>query len=46
MTAKKKKKTVTVWAQCLSASERFHLFLLENAIDYWIMSYHQQDVNP
>ena len=39
------KKTGTVWAQCLSASEISHLVLLENGIDYWILSYREQDVN-
>ena len=32
--------TATVLAKYLSASERSYLALLENAMDYWILSYH------
>ena len=39
------KKPVTVWAKYSNASERSYLALLENAMYYWILSYHQQDVN-
>ena len=34
------KKLVTVWAKYLSTSERFYLALSENAMDYWLLSYH------
>ena len=34
------KKSVTVWSKCLSVSERSYLALLENAMDYWVLSYH------
>ena len=37
---------ITVWANFLSASERFYLALLENAIDYWVFSSHLQDIIP
>ena len=40
------KNSVTVWANYLSASERSYLALSENAMDYWVLSYHYQDVNP
>ena len=33
---------VTVSAKYLSASERSYLAYLENATDYWVLSYHQQ----
>ena len=36
----------SVWAKYLTASKRSHLILLENAIDYWVLSSHEQDVNP
>ena len=29
-----------VWARYLSASEKFYLALLENAMDYVVLSYH------
>ena len=32
------KKAVTVWAKHLSASERSHLALFENIMDYWVLS--------
>ena len=34
------KKPVTDWEKYLSASERSHLALSENATDYWILSHH------
>ena len=34
------------YGKMLSASERSYLFLLQNAMDYWVLSYHYQDVNP
>ena len=37
---------ITVWTNFLSASERFYLALLENAIDYWVLSSHLQDIIP
>ena len=40
------KKSVMVWAKYFSASERSYLAVLENAVDYCFLSYHQQDVNP
>ena len=36
----------TVWANFLNASERFYLALLQNAIYYWVLSSHLQDINP
>ena len=33
------------YGKMLSASERPSLFLLQNAMDYWVLSYHYQDVN-
>ena len=33
-------KTITVWTHYLSLSEKFYLALLENAIDYYSLSYH------
>ena len=34
------KKSVTVWANYLSAFERSYLALLKIALDYWVLSYH------
>ena len=34
------KKSVTVWTKYLRTSERSYLGLQENALDYWILSYH------
>ena len=34
------KKSVSVWAKYLNKSERSHLALSENAMDYWVLSYH------
>ena len=34
------KKPVTVWAKYLSASEKSHLAILENAMYCWVLSYH------
>ena len=34
------KKPVTVWTKYLCASERSHLVLLENVMDYWVLSHH------
>ena len=34
------KKSVTVWAIYLSASERSYLALSKNARDCWLLSYH------
>ena len=31
---------VKVWAIYLKASERYHLDLLESAMDYWVLSNH------
>ena len=30
---------IKVWSKYLSGSEKFYLPLLENALDYWILSY-------
>ena len=40
------KKSVTVWKKYLRVSERSYLALSENAMDYCILSYHQQVINP
>ena len=32
------KKSVSVWAKYLNKSERSHLALSENAMDYWVLS--------
>ena len=34
------KEKVTVWTKYLSISERSYLSPLENAMDYWVLSYH------
>ena len=34
------KKSVSVWAKYLNKSERSHLALSKNAMDYWVLSYH------
>ena len=34
------KKSVTLWAKYLIAFERSNLVVPENAMDYWVMSYH------
>ena len=39
------KTSVTVWTKYLCASGRSYLVLSENAMEFWILSYHQQDVN-
>ena len=31
---------VTVWAKYLTTSERSYLVLLENIMDYWVLSYY------
>ena len=36
----RKKSVSTVWEKYLSASERSHLLLSENAMDYWILDYY------
>ena len=36
---------VTVWAKYLSEFKGSYLALSENAMDYWILSYHKQDVS-
>ena len=33
------KKSVTIWAKYLTGFERSYLALLENAMDYWALSY-------
>ena len=40
------KKKVIAWTKYSSNSERSCLALLENVMDYWVLSYHYQDVNP
>ena len=35
----------SVLAKCVSAPEISHVALLENAMDYWVVSY-QYDANP
>ena len=40
------RESATVWAKYLSLSERSYLALSEKAIDYWVLSYRYQDVNP
>ena len=32
--------SVTVWANNLTGFQRSYLALLENAMDYWVLSYH------
>ena len=39
------KKSVKVWGKYLSASERSYLPLLDNAMDFWVLSYHKKDAN-
>ena len=41
-----KKKKVIAWTKYSTKSERSCLALLENVMDYWVLSYHYQDVNP
>ena len=40
------RKSATVWAKYLSLSERSYLALSEKAVDYWVLSYHYQDIKP
>ena len=40
------KTSVTVRAKYSTASERSYLAFLENAIDYWFLSYNMEDLNP
>ena len=40
------KRSITVWTKYLRAFERSYLPLLENAMNYWVLSYHWQDANP
>ena len=43
--ADESKKSVTVLAKYLSTSKRSYLAPSENAMGYWILNYHYQDVN-
>ena len=45
LSAEYSKKSVPVWAIYLNASERSYLALLQNTMDYRVLSYHCQDVN-
>ena len=37
------KKLVTIWTKYFSESERSYLAFLENAMNYWVLSYRQQN---
>ena len=39
-------KSVRVWAEYSSTSEKYYLALSVNTTDCWILSYHQQNLNP
>ena len=40
------KKLVTIWTKYFSESERSYLTFLENAMNYWVLSYRQQNAKP